>query len=348
MTSPESSTAAVSFHKVDKVFGDAKQPIRALDEVSFDVPDGSIYGVVGTSGAGKSTLIRTVNGLETASSGTVRVLGTEPARLRPSGLRGLRRQVSMVFQHYNLLRSKTVAENVAMPLMLSNTPQREIRDRVHEVLTVVGLADRADHRPAQLSGGQRQRVGIARALVTNPKLLLCDEPTSALDPLTTAQILELIVKINDELGVTVLIITHQMDVIARIAEFVAVLEDGRVIEQGRVEEIFAHPSADLTRRFVQTVVPQRLPDAIEELVSSGRAGTVARVVHTQGAARTLMTDLAERFKVRTSMLYATDAPLRHVTVGTLVMGMKGEGSAVTDAIGWIGHQEGLTVEVLHG
>jgi D-methionine transport system ATP-binding protein len=335
---------AVSFRHVTREFGDAKNPVRALEDITFDVPQGSIFGVVGTSGAGKSTLIRTVNGLESATSGTVDVLGERPSALRGSGLRGLRRQVSMVFQHYNLLRSKTVAENVGMPLVLAKRPAQEVTARVAEVLDVVGLADRAEARPAQLSGGQRQRVGIARALVTNPKLLLCDEPTSALDPITTEQILELIVRINRDLGVTVLIITHQMNVIAKIADYVAVLEHGRVLEHGKVEDIFAHPSTQLTSRFVETVVPSRLPEALLEHVGSGAAGEVVRIVHTRGAARTLVTDLASRFALEVTMLYATDAPLRHVTVGTLVLGLRGEQRAVDDAKAWISSQPDLSVE----
>ena len=227
-------STAISFHQVSRVFGD----FTALDSVTFDVPTGSIFGVVGTSGAGKSTLIRTVNGLETPSSGSVTVLGTP---LDEADLRALRRTVSMVFQHYNLLSSKTVAENVAIPLVLSKTPKSEIDERVTEVLGLVGLAERAEHRPGQLSGGQQQRVAIARALITNPDLLLCDEPTSALDPITTAQILDLLVEINTKLGVTILIITHQMNVIAAIADHVAVLEHGHLIEHGPVEQVFAHP-----------------------------------------------------------------------------------------------------------
>lgn len=341
---------AVSFQHVDKTFGkptkDDSEPLKALDDITFDVPEGSIFGVVGTSGAGKSTLIRTVNGLEKASSGVVEVFGSYPDQLRGAELRDLRRQVSMVFQHFNLLHSKTVAENVGMPLLLNGTAKDEIAQRVEEVLELVGLTDRADYRPGQLSGGQQQRVGIARSLVTNPRLLLCDEPTSALDPLTTSQILDLIVKINEELGVTVLIITHQMDVIARIADQVAVLEHGELLEVGAVEQIFAHPQADLTTRFVQTVVPHRLPDAVQQQVSAGSIGTVVRVTHTEGAAQTLMTDLAQRFDLQCTLLYANDAPLRHVTVGTLVLGLNPD-DAVAPALDWLRAQESLTVEVLN-
>lgn len=343
---PVPSPTAVSFRNVTKTFGDGPHAIHALDDISFDVPEGSVYGVVGTSGAGKSTLLRTANGLETATSGTVTVLDREPAALGTAGLRELRRQVSMVFQHYNLLGSRTVAENVGMPLVLAGTPKAETRRRVGEALEVVGLAERAGHRPAQLSGGQRQRVGIARALVTNPRVLLCDEPTSALDPLTTSQVLDLLVRINEELGLTILIITHQMDVIARIADHVAVLEHGRLLERGGVDEIFAHPQAPLTRRFVETVVPQRLPDTLAAEVRDGRAGTVVRVVHTGGAAREVIGELAARFDVTASLLHASDAPLRHTTVGTLVLGLRGAGAAVSSALNWMNDRDGLTVEVL--
>lgn len=335
-------TSAVSFHQVTRTYGD----IRALDEISFDVPEGSIYGVVGTSGAGKSTLLRTVNGLETPTAGTVEVLGREPAQLNQAGLRSLRREVGMIFQHYNLLGSKTVAENVAMPLVLAGTPKATIDERVTEALERVGLAERAHHRPRQLSGGQRQRVGIARALVTRPKVLLCDEPTSALDPLTTTQILDLLVQINEELGITILIITHQMDVIARIADRVAVLENGRLLEHGDVTDVFAHPQASLTRRFVETVVPQRLPESLAAEVREGKAGSVVRVVHTDGAARTVLRDVEKRFGVTADLLMATDASLRHTTVGTMVLGLNGPADEVSGALTWLNDQPGLTVEVL--
>lgn len=334
--------SAVTFEHVTRRYGD----ITALDDVTFTVPSGSIYGVVGTSGAGKSTLLRTVNGLETPSEGTVTVLDRDPARLQQSGLRSLRREVAMIFQHYNLLGSRTVAENVAMPLRLAGTAKEDVDKRVSEALDRVGLADRAHHRPRQLSGGQRQRVGIARALVTNPRVLLCDEPTSALDPITTAQILDLLVRINEDLGITILIITHQMDVIARIADHVAVLEGGQLVENAPVEEIFARPQARLTRRFVETVVPQKLPETLADEVRSGQAGTVVRVVHEAGAGRSVLRDVEKLFGVEADLLHATDAPLRHTTVGTLVLGLHAPGARVSKALQWLSDQEGLTVEVL--
>lgn len=253
-------TDAVVFDHVTKIFESRGGSFTALDDITFAVPEGSVAGVVGTSGAGKSTLIRTVNGLETPTSGTVTVLGREPAALSTPALRELRRDVGMVFQSSNLLETKTVAQNVATPLKLGKTSKSDIQRRTADVLEMVGLSDRADHKPRQLSGGQRQRVGIARALVTDPTLLLCDEPTSALDPITTNQILDLLRNINEELGVTILIITHQIDVIARLADSVAVLSEGELVESGAVAEVFAHPQHELTRRFVDTVIPPELDD----------------------------------------------------------------------------------------
>lgn len=330
---------AVSFRNVSKSFG----KLHALEDISFDVEQGQIFGVVGTSGAGKSTLIRTVNGLETPTAGVVEVLGVEPATLGARELRQLRANVSMVFQHYNLLSSKTVAENVAMPLVLAGVSTREINERVAKVLDLVGLADRAGNRPKQLSGGQQQRVGIARALVTNPKILLCDEPTSALDPLTTEQILELIVKINAELGLTVLIITHQMDVVAKIADGVAVLENGGLLETGPVDEVFAAPQKPLTQRFVDTVLPSKLSD--EVVWEAKRAeGVVVKLSYRDHAARNLIADLGERFGVQVSMLQAAEAPLRRSIVGTLVLSLTG--ARKKDAAQWAAEQEGIDAEVL--
>lgn len=260
-------TDAVVFDHVGKVFPTRDSSFAALDDISFTVPEGSVTGVVGTSGAGKSTLIRMVNGLETPSSGTVTVHGQQPASLSTSELRELRRNVAMVFQSVNLLETKTVAENVATPLKLIKTPKSEIERRTAEVLELVGLTDRADHKPRQLSGGQRQRVGIARALVTDPTMLLCDEPTSALDPITTSQILDLLRNINEELGVTILIITHQIDVIARLADNVAVLSEGRLVESGPVAQVFADPQHELTQKFVDTVIPPELDATAREALS---------------------------------------------------------------------------------
>ena len=341
MTTSTGRGNAVVFDGVTKVFDTGATSFTALDDITFAVPEGGISGVVGTSGAGKSTLIRTVNGLETPTSGTVEVLGQQPAALSPKQLRELRRKVSMVFQNYNLLETKTVAENVATPLLLSKTPRVEAKRRVAEVLEMVGLADRAGHKPRQLSGGQRQRVGIARALVTNPSILLCDEPTSALDPLTTTQILELLRKINAELGVTILLITHQMDVVARLASEVAVLSGGRLVESGPVAEVFADPQDPLTQQFVETVVQREIPDDVRQSIRSGGFDRVVQLVHTGAAAQQVFTGLVGKFGVDAHLLASSGTELSDTTVGTTLIGLRG-GDA-NGATNWLASLDGVTV-----
>ena len=340
MTIATGSGNAVIFDGVTKVFDTGDTSFTALEDISFAVPAGGISGVVGTSGAGKSTLIRTVNGLEVPTSGSVSVLGEEPAKLNAKQLRDLRRKVSMVFQNYNLLETKTVAENVATPLLLSKTPKAEIQRRVAEALEMVGLADRASHKPRQLSGGQRQRVGIARALVTNPSILLCDEPTSALDPLTTTQILELLRKINAELGVTILLITHQMDVVARLADEVAVLSEGHLVESGPVAEVFADPQHPLTQRFVETVIQREVPEHVRETIREGRFDRAVQLVHTGGAAQEVFTQLVGKFGVDARLLASSSTELAKTTVGTTIVGL--HGGEADGAVAWLSSLEGVT------
>lgn len=340
-TSTGNAANAVVFDGVTKVFDTGEKTFTALDNITFAVPAGGISGVVGTSGAGKSTLIRTVNGLETPTSGTVTVLGQEPAKLGQRQLRDLRRNVSMVFQTYNLLETKTVAENVATPLLLSKTPKAEINRRVAEALEMVGLSDRAGHKPRQLSGGQRQRVGIARALVTNPSILLCDEPTSALDPLTTTQILELLRRINAELGVTILLITHQMDVVARLADSVAVLSDGQLVESGPVAQVFADPQHPLTQRFVETVVPREIPQPVHDAIRAGGYDRVVQLVHTGAAAQHVFTELVRRYGVEAELLTSSSTELAETTVGATVIGLRGANANA--AAQWLGTLEGVHV-----
>ena len=238
----------ISFQSVGKTF--ARAPAPALVDVSLEVAPGEVFGVIGQSGAGKSTLIRLINGIERPSLGRVITDGEDVGALDAGGLRGLRRRVGMIFQHFNLLSSKTVAANVAFPLKVAGVPRGEIGPRVAELLDRVGLADQAHKYPAQLSGGQKQRVGIARALANGPKILLCDEATSALDPQTTEQILDLLARLNRELGLTIVLITQEMEVIRRVCHRVAVLDAGAVVESGEVAEVFLHPQHPVTRALV--------------------------------------------------------------------------------------------------
>ena len=242
----------IEFHAVHKAYAVNGQNIVALQPTDLRVQPGEIFGLIGHSGAGKSTLLRLINRLEEPSGGRIVVDGIDVTGLDAQGLRRFRQRAGMIFQHFNLLSSKTVADNVAMPLKLAGEFSKGyIKQRVSELLARVGLTDHATKYPAQLSGGQKQRVGIARALATDPKILLCDEATSALDPQTTGQVLQLLAEINRELGITIVLITHEMDVIRRVCDRVGVMDAGVIVEEGVVSEVFLHPQHPTTQRFVQ-------------------------------------------------------------------------------------------------
>ncbi|MBO7661785.1 MAG: ATP-binding cassette domain-containing protein [Clostridia bacterium] len=249
-----------------KTFRGKKTEVHALRDVSIHVRKGEIYGIVGFSGAGKSTLIRLVNRLETPDEGTVEVSGQRLDSLKGKTLSALRRKIGMVFQQFNLLEGKTVYHNVAIPLILEHRSPAEIEKRVTEVLEFVELSDKRNAYVSQLSGGQKQRVGIARALATSPEILLCDEATSALDPQTTESILKLLKRVNQEMGITILLITHQMQVIQMICDRVAVMEQGRVVEEGTVLEVFGQPKEDVTKRFVRTVINDQVPETFYDTI----------------------------------------------------------------------------------
>lgn len=244
----------IEFRQVSKSFHKKKQTIDALKDVSFTVNHNDIFGVIGYSGAGKSTLVRLVNHLEAASNGQVIVDGHDITNYSDKMMRDIKKDIGMIFQHFNLLNSATVFKNVAMPLILSKKSKTEIKQRVTEMLEFVGLSDKKDQFPDELSGGQKQRVAIARALVTNPKILLCDEATSALDPATTASILTLLKNVNQTFGITIMMITHEMRVIKDICNRVAVMEKGQVVETGTVKEVFSHPKTTIAQNFVSTVI----------------------------------------------------------------------------------------------
>ncbi|PMZ98371.1 MULTISPECIES: methionine ABC transporter ATP-binding protein [unclassified Pseudomonas] len=242
----------IEFQNVHKTYRVAGRDIPALNPTSLTIEDGQVFGLIGHSGAGKSTMLRLINRLEEPSGGKIVVDGEDVTAFDSNQLRRFRQQVGMIFQHFNLLASKTVADNVALPLVLAGELSRgEIDKRVTELLARVGLSEHAKKYPAQLSGGQKQRVGIARALSTNPKILLCDEATSALDPQTTASVLQLLAEINRELKLTIVLITHEMDVIRRVCDRVAVMDAGQIVEQGPVADVFLHPQHATTKRFVQ-------------------------------------------------------------------------------------------------
>ncbi|MFR4190582.1 MAG: methionine ABC transporter ATP-binding protein, partial [Corynebacterium variabile] len=252
----------VEFRNVNKTFRQGKKEIVALDDVSISVPGGSIVGIIGYSGAGKSTLVRQINGLDVPDNGEILLDGKNIVGYSERKLREVRSDIGMIFQQFNLLTSRTVAGNIAYPLKLQGMGKSERETRVTELLEFVGLADKGKSWPEQLSGGQKQRVGIARALATNPSLLLADEATSALDPSTTHEVLELLRKVNEEFGITIVVITHEMEVVRTIADAVVVMQNGRVVEQGSVYDVFSNPQTDTAATFVATSL-RNTPDLVE-------------------------------------------------------------------------------------
>ena len=268
----------IELKNVSKQFNTAEGSVDALKNVSVSIPDGDIFGIIGMSGAGKSTLVRCINMLERPSSGSIEIDGVRLETLPESKLREVRREITMIFQGFNLLMQRNCLKNVCFPLELAGKSKAEAKKKALELLEIVGLGDKAKAYPAQLSGGQQQRVAIARALATEPKVLLCDEATSALDPNTTNSILELIRSINEKLGITVIIITHQMSVIERICKHVAILDNGEVMEQGEVSEVFSHPKSSAARKLV---FPEENADSLVQISSDER---LIRVVFNGAAA----------------------------------------------------------------
>ena len=257
----------IKLNNITKIFTLPDKKLTALDNVSLHVPKGQICGVIGASGAGKSTLIRCVNLLERPTHGAVIIDDVDLTQLSDAELVKTRRQIGMIFQHFNLLTSRTVFENVALPLELENKSKAEIQEKTTALLALVGLSDKHNVYPANLSGGQKQRVAIARALASDPKVLLCDEATSALDPATTQSILKLLKEINRTLGITILLITHEMEVVKRICDQVAVIDKGRLIEQGTVSEIFSIPKTELAQEFISSTFHITLPEEYLENLS---------------------------------------------------------------------------------
>jgi len=267
----------VVFEGVGKTYSSSAGAVRALDNISLEIPAGRIYGIIGRSGAGKSSLIRTINRLEEPSEGRVLVDGRDIAGLDETALVALRRRIGMIFQHFNLLSAKTVRDNVALPLLVAGVPKKQIAERVDEVLALVGLEGKHSTYPSRLSGGQKQRVGIARALVHRPEILLCDEATSALDPETTLSILQLLKDINRKLGLTIILITHEMSVIREICDEVLVLEQGRIAEEGPVWRVFGAPQHDATRALLQPLnrdLPEDLAALLQPQFTAGAEAVI--------------------------------------------------------------------------
>ncbi len=321
--------------------------MRAVDDVNLDISEGEIFGVIGYSGAGKSTLIRMLNGLELPTEGNVIVADNEVSTIKGSKLRKARQEISMIFQHFNLLWSRTVKENIAFPLEIAGVSKNERIKRVDELIKLVGLEGREDAYPAQLSGGQKQRVGIARALANNPKVLLCDEATSALDPQTTDSILDLLVDINERLGLTIVLITHEMHVIRKICHRVAVMEGGKIVEIGQVLDVFQKPQAEITKRFVQQVTePEETKETVQQLLSLYPNGQIVQLGFVGGSAeQPLITNLIRNHNVTVNVLQGKISQTQSGSYGTLFIHLDGEKEEVAKAIDFI-HSQKVGVEVI--
>ena len=363
----------IKLENIDVTFTQGKKVVKAVRNVSVDVEDGDIYGIIGYSGAGKSTLVRTINLLQRPTSGNVEVNGVDLLKLKPNELRDARKKIGMIFQHFNLMNTLSVFDNVAFPLKKAKKPKveegeegepldpnaepklvkltkKEIKEKVDSLLQLVGLEDKANSYPSQLSGGQKQRVAIARALANDPDVLLCDEATSALDPKTTYSILELLKKVNEQLGITIVIITHEMQVVKEICNKVAVMEDGEVIEQGTVLDIFTNPQRNLTKDFIDTAT--HINQGIETVLSHEQLlnlkdGDYLVKISFVGAStgEPLITKLSTQFQVAANILFANVEIIQETPVGTLLVGLSGEQASIESALSYIKGQ-GVSVEVL--
>ncbi|GLY68180.1 methionine ABC transporter ATP-binding protein [Amycolatopsis taiwanensis] len=319
----------IELEHVSKVFGTGTGAVTAIDDLSLGIEAGQIFGVIGYSGAGKSTLVRLINALEPVTSGRVLVDGVDLSTLGERELRTVRAGIGMIFQQFNLLRSRTVFGNVAYPLKIAGWAKEERRRRVAELLNFVGIAEKAWSYPDQLSGGQKQRVGIARALATNPKILLADESTSALDPDTTAEVLRLLKRVNSELGVTIVVITHEMDVVREIADRVAVLDSGRLVEEGTVYDVFSAPKSETAQRFVNTVLRETPEGADLRRIRSRHGGRlIAARVHDAGRLGAVLSDAVGRHGVRFEIVYGGITTLSGRSFGGLTLELIGETSDV--------------------
>ncbi|VTR78793.1 methionine ABC transporter ATP-binding protein [Cellulomonas hominis] len=323
-------TAMVSLRDVSKVFEGSSGPVRAVDGVTLDIERGDVFGVIGYSGAGKSTLVRLINALEAPTSGQVVVDGTDLTGLSERGLRPARAGIGFIFQQFNLLQSRTVAANVAYPLKVARWPKAKRQARVAELLEFVGLSDKAKQYPDQLSGGQKQRVGIARALATSPQLLLADEATSALDPETTKDVLDLLRRINRELGITIVVITHEMSVVSYLCNKVAVMEHGKVVESGDVYRVFAEPEQPITRRFIGAALHDRpRPDVVARLRERhpGRIVTIA-VRESKATEGVVITERLRTYGIDGHVVFGGITEVNSRPLGSLTFALVGPDDAI--------------------
>ncbi|MBS4213525.1 MULTISPECIES: methionine ABC transporter ATP-binding protein [Neobacillus] len=332
----------IEIKNLTKVYKTKKGEVKGVDNVSLTVKEGEIFGIVGYSGAGKSSLLRCINLLERPTSGSITVDGTDLTSLKGEQLRSSRLKIGMIFQHFYLISQKTVYENISFSLKAANYPKDQVKQRVEELLKMVGLSDKRDVYPSQLSGGQKQRVGIARALANNPKVLLCDEATSALDPTTTKSILNLLKKINKELNITIVLITHEMDVVKEICSRMAIMQDGKVIEDGSVYDIFANPQAALTKEFIESVVTLEIP----EVILNGCEGPIVKVTFRgKVAGEGVISDTLQQFNLKGNFLHGSIEYIQELPLGIFIMELKGQKQEIEKALQYI-ENRAAQVEVL--
>lgn len=330
----------IELRGITQTYQGPQGPVEALKGIDLTIQLGEVFGIIGKSGAGKSSLVRVINLLNRPTTGQVIVGGQDLTQLNDAQLREARREIGMVFQHFNLLSSRTVFDNAALPLELAGMDKAAIRARVNPLLELVGLAHLADRYPAQISGGQKQRVGIARALASRPKVLLSDEATSALDPETTRSILDLLRQVNRELGLTVVLITHQMQVIKQVADRVAVIEAGRIVEQGRVLDVFTRPQQAITKSLIDEILPQELPASVLDHVrklagqlGAGRTGQLLRLSYAGDSAyQPILSQLIRQFGVDMSILHGQVDEIQDETFGSLAVYASGEADSVRGAV----------------
>ena len=334
----------IEFKNISKRYDLKGQTLLALDDIQLTIPAGSIFGIIGYSGAGKSTLIRLINLLERPTQGQIIINQKDFTALDAHALRQERANIGMIFQHFNLLQTKTVSDNIEMPLKLLGVAKADRKKRLNELLEFIDLTHKKDAYPDELSGGQKQRVGIARALANHPKILLCDEATSALDPQTTKSVLALLKKINKEQGITIVMVTHEMDVIESVCDYVAVMEQGKVIETGSTLEIFSQPQHPTTKNFIQTVLQQQLPvNILNNLKNQNHKSIYNLQFLGTSAQETVVQAAIKQFDISLNILFANMTEINGTVIGQMFIQLLGDPNIIQQTIDFF-ERNGVKVE----
>lgn len=334
----------IEIRNLSKVYETDNGKVEALQNINLTINKGDIFGIIGLSGAGKSSLVRCINMLEVPSTGEVLIDGVDITKLSPAKLRETRKKIGMIFQHFNLLMNSTVYENIAFPLKISKINEERISQRVNELLQVVDLRDKRDVYPSQLSGGQKQRVGIARALANEPDIILCDEATSALDPTTTESILNLLKNINKQYGITIVVITHEMPVIKKLCERVAVMENGLIVEEGRVIDVFSNPQSHTSQRFLKDMIAELPEDILID--DENHQEEIIRVYFVgESTKKPIISNMVKRFNVDANIIEGNIERIQSTAVGNMLIKLNGDKDSISAAVNYM-IQNNLRIEVL--